>query len=86
MDNFKGQVVDSVINKLEDLNILACLLPPNTTDHLQPLDVAVNKPVKTFMKGKFEEWYANKTVKQLKEPDGLNKIVPVDLKLPCQKE
>ena len=86
MDNFKGQIVDSVINKLEDLNILVCLLPPNTTDRLQPLDIAVNKPAKTSMKGKFEEWYAYEVVKQLEGQNGLNEIIPVDLGLPCLKE
>ena len=43
MDNFKG-------------NIHVCLLPPNTTDLLQPMDIAVNKPAKDFLKRNFEEW------------------------------
>ena len=35
---------------MESHNIHMCLLPPNTTDHLQPMDVAVNKPEKAFFK------------------------------------
>ena len=51
IENFKGQVVESVINKLGDLNIFVCLSPPNTTDRLQPLNLEVNNPVKIFQKG-----------------------------------
>ena len=38
MDNFKGQVTESVMGLLEDHNIHVCLLPPNTTDRLQPME------------------------------------------------
>ena len=48
MDNFKGQVTPAVTKLLEESNIHACLLPPNTTDKLQPMDLAVNKPAKDF--------------------------------------
>ena len=50
MDNFKGQVVDSVTDLLELNNIHVCLLPANTTDKLQPMDIWVNKPAKDFLK------------------------------------
>ena len=48
LDNFKGQVTPLMASLLEDNNIHTCLLPPNTTDRLQPLDVAVNNPAKDF--------------------------------------
>ena len=54
MDNFKGQVTFRVSSLLEEYNIHVCLLPANTTDLLQPMDVAVNKPAKDFLKKKFE--------------------------------
>ena len=54
-------------------------------DHLQQLDIAVNKPAKTFLKGKFEAWYAYEIVKQLEGQNGLNEIIPKDLSLPCLK-
>lgn len=41
MDNFKGQIGNSVIAKLEGLNILIYLLSSNTTGHLQPLSLAI---------------------------------------------
>ena len=71
MDNFKGQVTASVNALLEENDIYACLLPPNTTDRLQPLDVSVNKPAKDFLRRKFEEWYTEQVIKQLdgQDPD-----------------
>ena len=40
MDNFKGQITDPVLSLLESDNIHTCLLPPNTTDRLQSMDVS----------------------------------------------
>ena len=65
MDNFKGQVTASVNSLLEANNSHMCLILPNTTDLLQPLDFAVNKLAKDFLKHKFKEWYSNKVMKQL---------------------
>ena len=42
-------------------------MPANKTDCLQPLDISVNKPAKTFLKGKLEEWYATEIAKQLEQ-------------------
>lgn len=49
MDNFKDQITSKVTDLLEQSNIHTCLLPPNTTDRLQPLNLAVNKPAKEFL-------------------------------------
>ena len=40
--NFKGQITPAVNDLLDDNDIQVCLLPPNTTDRLQPMDVSVN--------------------------------------------
>lgn len=87
MDNFKGQVTDSVHALLEEHGIYPCLLPPNTTDRLQPLDVSVNKPAKDFLRRKFEEWYTDEVIKQLdgQDPDTLD-IDPIDLRSAVIKE
>jgi len=50
MDNFKGQVTEKILKLLDGHFIYPWLLPPNTTDRLQPMDVSVNKPAKTFMR------------------------------------
>ena len=64
-DVFKGQCTESVIQLLEENNILYVIIPPNTTDKLQPLDLSVNKPAKDFVRRKFQEWYRDKILDQL---------------------
>ena len=66
MDNFKGQILtDSVNSLLEANNIRVALLPANATDLLQPMDIALNKPAKDFLKRRFEQWYSDEVTKQL---------------------
>ena len=82
MDNFKGQSTEKVIHILDTANIHVCFLPSNTTDLLQPMDLTVNKPVKAFLRRKFEDWYATKLISQL----DLTDIQPINLGLPVLKE
>ena len=49
-DNFKGQVTAGVRSPLDKNNIYVLTLPPNTTDRFQPMDLSVNKPMKTVLK------------------------------------
>ena len=88
MDNFKGQVTSGVNDLLESHNIHVCLLPPNTTDLLQPMDISVNKPAKDFLKRKFEEWYSGEVTKQLKGVPDIEsaEIQPVDMSMAAVKE
>ena len=44
---------------LEDLNVYTAFVPANCSGELQPLDLSVNKPVKDFLRAKFQDWYAN---------------------------
>jgi len=86
MDNFKGQVTATISNN----HLHVCLLPPNTTDLLQPMDLSVNKPAKSFLKNEFSEWYADEILQQLRahRHASLNQIEldPIDLGLPALKE
>ena len=88
MDNFKGQVMPSIFDLLERHNIHTCLLPANTTDLLQPFDVAVNKPAKDFLRRKFQEWYSEQISDQLQDGQELSsfELDPITLGLPMMKE
>ena len=59
MDDFKGQVTPKMNVLLGQYNIHSCLLPPNTTDLLQPIDLSVNKPAKAFLRGEFQNRYSD---------------------------
>ena len=87
IDKFKGQITTSINSLLEGNNINVCLIPANTTDLLQPMDLAVNKPAKDFLKRKFEEWYSGEVTKQLNGVIDIQstEIQPVDLSFCAMK-
>ena len=57
-DVFQGQTTDKVLKFLEDNNILATKVSPNTTHLFQPLDLTVNEVAKDFTEKKFSEWFS----------------------------
>ena len=61
-DMFKGQCTEAVWSLLERNDIHIVTVPANMTGKLQPLDVSVNKAAKDFLRGRFNEWYAEKVV------------------------
>lgn len=67
--------------------IHVCLLSPNTTDRLQPMDISVNKPAKDLLKRKFEDWYSGEIMKQLEGSDiESGELQPIILGMPVLKE
>ena len=86
-DRFKGQCTDKIYSLLEENHIYFTIVPPNCTDRLQPLDVSVNKSVKEFMRGEFQQWYANEVCKQLADNPYSQQScsVNVDLKMSIVK-
>ena len=90
MDNFKGQITESVLSLLDQHNIHVCLLPPNTTDRLQPMDISVNKPAKDHLRSQFNEWYTQQVVAQLDGEDVENledvELQTINLGMPAMKE
>ena len=87
MDNFRGQVMESIAHVLEENNVFTTLLPPNTTDWLQPLDISVNKPAKAFLKQRFEQWYSDQVFQQLNGRHNEEvELEPVSLNLPAMRE
>jgi DNA-binding transcriptional regulator YiaG len=74
-DNFKGHRTDKVNNFLKEKfpMIKVLLLPSKTTPILQPLDVGINKPFKSYIKNKYLDWLIesvdNKTLPKLEKND-----------------
>ena len=65
LDNFKGQDNDQVKNLLQVNKCLSRVVPHNMTSWFQPLDVSVNKPSKSFMSRKFNDWLASEISAEL---------------------
>ena len=55
---FKGQLTDSVHSLLDANHIYVVKIPPNCTDRLQPMDLAINRSAKKFLRKKFHVWYS----------------------------
>ena len=66
-DCFRGQTTEGIASLLEKHNIKSIHIPANCTDKLQPMYIAVNKPLKDELKARFQSWYANEVKKQLEE-------------------
>ena len=77
LDNFKAQCTSTVLTLLDSHKINVALVPTNCIDHLQPLDLSVNKPAKEFLRKQFEGWYAKQVCSQLN--DGMHE--DIDLRL-----
>lgn len=77
-DEFKGQLTPAVFTLLEENDILVIKVPPNCTNRLQSMDLAVNKAVKDFLRRKFQIWYSRE-VEQLHQTSAPGSFTPVDL-------
>ena len=58
------------------------IIPSGTTGYLHPLDVAINKPLKSYIKSKFDKWYssfgtseANTTPKGYRRPPSYDNLI-----------
>ena len=74
-DHFKGKLTDKIRKCLEHNHIHSVLIPAAYTGKLQPMDVSVNKVVKSFLRSKFSEWYSDELTELFLEDDD----EPVDL-------
>ena len=66
-----------------------CLLPANTTDLLQPMDISVNKPAKSFIREQFCVWYSEQLLAQFQDQSDVPlddvALNPIDLSLANMK-
>ena len=75
-------MMESCFDLMKTNNVMVVEVSPNCTYRLQPLDLSINKPVKDFLKRKFQSWYADNIAQQLKDSKA---IKPVDLQLALMK-
>lgn len=68
-DRFKGQCTEKILSFINDNHLRIAIVPANCTDRLQPLDISVNKAVKEFLHGKFQQWYSDEVRKQIEKAE-----------------
>ena len=55
-DNHESHLSINVLNLAKDNGVNVLTLPPHSTNKLQPLDVGINKPFKTYYDQAVDEW------------------------------
>ena len=73
-DVFRGQRTERFLSTLKEHHIEVVFVPANCTDHLEPLDLSINKPFKDQIKSKFVDWYASEVKKQLENGVPLEQV------------
>ena len=59
LDEFKAHKNDQVFNILYQAGVKNVLVAAWFTHMLQPLDVCVNKPIKSIMRKAWQDWFEN---------------------------
>ena len=72
MDSFRAHITDAVKKELRKANCDVAIIPGGCTSKIQPLDVSINRPYKSWMRCKFEH-YLQSEVEKLGD-DIINKI------------
>ena len=84
MATFKGQDNDTLKKLCAENNCDVVIEPHNLTNKFQPLDLSVNKTVKSFIQNKYNGWFADQVFTQLqngKDPTDVKISSKSDLKL-----
>ena len=83
-DVFKGQMTETVKQKLSSHNIELVPVPANMTHFFQPLDLTVNGSAKKYMRKQFIVYYSSSVKQQLDSGKQLEDI-DVDFRLTILK-
>ena len=83
-DVFKGQMTETVKQKLSSLNIALVAVPANMTHFFQPLDLTVNGSAKKYMRKQFVTYYTAAVKQQMDSGIQLEDI-EVDFRLTVLK-
>jgi len=79
-DHFSGQTSQAIFDALGKHKLLYVLIPKTCTDRLQPMDLPVNKPIKTHLQSSFQKWYVSQIQKQIVQAPN-SSLTPVDTRL-----
>ena len=81
-DQCRVHTTSNIIKYMAKNKITYEVIPAGATGYLQPLDVSINKPLKDYVKRKFDHWYANygssaanTTAKGYRRPPSYDKLV-----------
>ena len=86
IDNFTAQCITDVNDLFESHGIDTVHVPANCTGELQPMDISINKPVKTFLNDEFHNWYAGEMLSQIDDShQGNVRFKPVQFPLAQMK-
>ena len=70
-DGYGSHYDDEIIQKAISLKIILVLLPANATHLVQPLDVAIFKPFKTYLKRELESYMIKNAVTSLSKKEAI---------------
>jgi hypothetical protein len=56
LDAYRVHMMGNVVNRIQSLGIEVVHIPPGCTYLCQPVDVGVNKVIKSQMRNKWEDW------------------------------
>ena len=80
-NNFNGQCTEEILKLIDENHIYVIIIPANYTDRLQPMDLAVNKALKDFLRSQFQKWYVEEVCSLLDE----GSVQLIDLRLSIMK-
>ena len=66
-DTFKGQDNDVILDLCQNHFCQVVIVPHNLTNRFQPLEITVNKPAKSFISDKYNEWFSMLVLQQLEK-------------------
>ena len=67
MDTFKGQDNNVILDLYKKHMCQVVIVPHDLTNKFQPLDINVNKPVKSFISNKYNGWFSKQVSQQLEK-------------------
>jgi hypothetical protein len=56
LDSYRVHLMGSVVNKIQEMGVEVLHIPGGCTYLCQPVDIGINKPLKSAMRAKWEDW------------------------------